>query len=90
LKKHESDGPTILDDSSVSPNCPQGSDKESPFFDIRNFMGKLLSHKVHHNQLSVDVDEEEDEEDIEDPEEEEIDDEVSDLDVEEDSPDSGR
>lgn len=43
LKKHESDGPTILDDGDVSPKSAELlNDKDDTYFDeIRNFIGKV-------------------------------------------------
>ena len=48
LKKHESDGPTILDDSPKASSSTENDDKDSvdqafsnAFNDIRNFMGRL-------------------------------------------------
>jgi hypothetical protein len=58
LKKHESDGPTILDDSPKG-NSTENEDKDSDayFSDIRSFMGKVTAdHRIreaekllHHN-----------------------------------------
>jgi len=51
LKKHEADGPTILDDS---PKGTSGDDKdpsEAYFNDIRSFMGKVTSD--HHKLLEA-------------------------------------
>lgn len=51
LKKHEADGPTILDDS---PKGTSGDDKdpsEAYFNDIRSFMGKVTSD--HHRLLEA-------------------------------------
>ncbi|GAB6023570.1 hypothetical protein CHUAL_008341 [Chamberlinius hualienensis] len=47
LKKHESDGPTILDDGHSSPKSPNElNDKDETYFDeIRNFIGKVTSER---------------------------------------------
>lgn len=62
LKKHEADGPTILDDSPKG-NSTENEDKDSDayFSDIRNFMGKVTADRrileaeklLHHPFLST-------------------------------------
>ncbi|XP_035215505.1 histone-lysine N-methyltransferase PRDM16-like [Stegodyphus dumicola] len=53
LKKHEADGPTILDDS---PKGNEADDKDEAYFDeIRNFMGKVTNSGAHNavNPMSL-------------------------------------
>lgn len=47
LKKHESDGPTILDDSPKGNSGTENDDKDSDayFNEIRNFMGKVTADR---------------------------------------------
>ncbi|KAK4873682.1 hypothetical protein RN001_013042 [Aquatica leii] len=46
LKKHESDGPTILDERNMRRNLSRGHGEDSYFEEIRSFMGKVTDGRM--------------------------------------------